>query len=61
MVLFSFGRLLFRRMALRKGVAITAAAVFLLGVCGVLFMLQERGRGGGGPSRTIVVVSTSAL
>ena len=58
MVLFSFGRLLLRRMALRKSVAITAAALCLLGVCGVVYMLQERGAGGSGRTRTVVVVGT---
>ena len=57
MVLFSFGRMLLRRMALRKGVALSVAGLFLLGVCGVIYMLQEEGAAGGGRTRTIVVVS----
>lgn len=56
MVLYTCVRLLLRRFALRKGLALTAASLFLLGTIGLYYVLQD-GPGGGERARTVRVVS----
>lgn len=58
MVLFSCARLVLRRLALRKGLALTAACLFLFGVVGLMNVVRDGGYGReGGRTRTIRVVS----
>lgn len=58
MVLFSCARLVLRRLALRKGLALTAACLFVLGVVGLMNLAGDEAYGReGGRTRTIRVVS----
>lgn len=57
MVLFSCARMVLRRLALRKGLSLTAACLFLVGVVGIMYLGRDGTYGEeGGRTRTVRLV-----
>ena len=56
MVLFSCARMILRRLALRKGLSLTAACLFVVGVVGIMYLGRDHHGEGGGRTRTVRLV-----